>query len=245
MKNIFYTSSIILSAIFLCCLDSRQTVYAYEISDTSHEEEVTLVDSQDLEAMPSEKKIDDLEKNSNTYPTTATGERLRYNVPYYLTDKDLPNRGGVTYQRWLMYDYAVFNSNPNHLGTPIIFESPGVLFEFIQSDAPIIIRSVDSNWENWVYWQYTDSMNASSVWLSNQPRVMGNIYGSPSDNSVGLSMLALSVIPGTPLPMKQYLEFHGGTGSTAWMTARVFYLNPADPYPPVENRRTSFYLHPA
>lgn len=240
-KNFVYISSIIVSIVFLYFLALDRTVYADDLPEIPQKEETSLINLSDLETMPSEQS--DPEKSSGTHPRTARGERLQYNVPYFVKDKNLPNRGGVTYQKWLRYDYAVFHNDPFNRGTPIVFESPDNRIGYISSNDSIIIKSVGSNWDHWVYWQYTDAMNASSVWFSNQRKTMGNIYGSLTDNSVGISMLGLSLIPGTHMPLRQYLEFHGGTGSTSWMTARVFYLNAADPYPPVEKRRTSFYIY--
>ncbi|MDB1690147.1 hypothetical protein [Enterococcus casseliflavus] len=181
----------------------------------------------------------------NTYPKASDGNRLRYNTPYYLKDKNLPNRGGITYRSWLKYDYAIFADSTNSRGTPIVFEHPSGRSGFIDSNDEIIVKSTGSNWNGWVYWRYTDSWNAESVWFSNQSRVFGNIYGSTTDNSVGMSMLGLRLLEGYPIPAYFFAEFHGRTTGTPWMTARSYYLplnqNPPVP-PPVENRMTPFIL---
>ena len=33
-------------------------------------------------------------------PVTKNGERLKYNTPYYIKDKNLSDKGGVTFERW-------------------------------------------------------------------------------------------------------------------------------------------------
>lgn len=78
----------------------------------------------------------------NSDPVTKNGERLKYNTPYYLKDKNLPNRGGVTFEAYGSYDYALFAHDPASNGTPIIFENTDRTDGFINSDDMIRIKSM-------------------------------------------------------------------------------------------------------
>ncbi|RVU63242.1 hypothetical protein BM74_16180 [Bacillus thuringiensis] len=39
-------------------------------------------------------------------PVTKNGERLKYNKPYYLKDKTLLAKSGVTFERWGLVDFV-------------------------------------------------------------------------------------------------------------------------------------------
>lgn len=172
-------------------------------------------------------------------PVTVNGNRLQYNVPYSLRDKNLPNRGAVTFQVWLNHDYAIFGHTAGNVGTPIIFESPTNKTGFIDSEDAIIVRSTQSNWGGWHFWNFTSSWNANSVWFSNRRESIGRIYGLSNDNSIGIGGLGIQAVGGAPFPV--FIQLEGGTGSRAWMTANVRWLQQLQ-FPPLNTRRTPFII---
>ncbi|WP_255300993.1 hypothetical protein [Bacillus thuringiensis] len=56
-------------------------------------------------------------------PVTKNGDRLKYNTPYYIKDKNLLDKGGVTFEHWGLDDFVLFANAALDNGTPIIFEN--------------------------------------------------------------------------------------------------------------------------
>jgi len=122
------------------------------------------------------------------------------------------------------YDYVRFDHNPTYRGVPIIFESRIGKRGYIESNDEIIIKSTDANWAGRVYWHFTDRMASDGVILTNNRYIFGNIYGSTSDNSIGLSMTGVTTVPDTPFTTYLFAEFYGNTRGTPWMTSRRVHL---------------------
>lgn len=252
MKKIVSSIFILFSIMVIGVLGLEQVVYGNETIDEAAEESVrgpiTGPDGENLwpggEWNPPPEEPGEIRPPAEikTHPKTSTGERLTYNTSYYLRDKNLSNRGGVTFQAWLNNDYAIFGSSTTNRGTPIVFEHPNGNSGVINSDDPVTVRSTNSNWNGAVYWSYTDGWNSDSVRLYSERKTFGNIYGSTTDNSVGLSIFGLKLFMGWPIPAYFFGEFHGSTGSTPWMTARWYYLNNPPVLPAVERRMTPFYI---
>jgi len=246
-KEILFVVSVFSLSFFLF-FGLKHTVYGAEMLQEKIDAETVLdSDSAKNELFePMEIADTDLtEKDSRTHPKTKNGERVRYNTRYYLTDKNLPNSGGATYSPWVGYDYVRFDHNPTYRGIPIIFESRIGKRGYIESNDEIIIKSTDANWAGRVYWHFTDRMASDGVILTNNRYIFGNIYGSTSDNSIGLSMTGVTTAPGTPFTTYLFAEFHGNTRGTPWMTSRRVHLNNLNQVPPVAHRMTPFYLEVA
>jgi len=178
----------------------------------------------------------------NSHPVSTNGNRLRYNTPYRLRDKNLPHRNPVTFEAWTSYDYAIFGhyTRPGYRGgTPIIIESTTGKTGFIDSNDPIAIRSTTSNWGGWVYWDVTNSYLANSVWLTNRRVPIGHLVGNSRDRSVGIGGMTFSSNLGFPLPT--YLELGGSDANKPWMTFRTVTQNQLI-MPPINVRRTPFLL---
>ncbi|MBG9508196.1 hypothetical protein ABE45_21225 [Bacillus thuringiensis] len=41
-------------------------------------------------------------------PVTKNREKSQYNTPYYVKDKQLPHKSGVTFESWILDDYILF-----------------------------------------------------------------------------------------------------------------------------------------
>lgn len=175
----------------------------------------------------------------NSNPVTSNGNRLQYNVPYTLRDKNLPHRGGITFQAWNRYDYAIFAHSSVSNGAPIVFESPTNKIGFIDSEDFIIVRSTQSNWGGWHFWSFTSGFNANSVWLSDRRQGIGYLYGLSNDNSVGIGGLGIQALANAPMPV--FIQLEGGHGSASWMTANIRFL-PRWEMPPLNSRRTPFVI---
>lgn len=107
----------------------------------------------------------------NSHPVSTNGNRLRYNTPYRLRDKNLPHRNPVTFEAWASYDYAIFGhyTRPGYRG-------------------------------GWVYWDVTNFYLANSVWFTNRRVPIGHLVGNSRDRSVGIGGMTFSSNLGFPLP---------------------------------------------
>ncbi|ANS52050.1 hypothetical protein BT246_67580 (plasmid) [Bacillus thuringiensis] len=76
-------------------------------------------------------------------PVTKSGERLKYNTPYYLKDKHLPHKGGVTFESWVLDDFVRFADSSNDNGTPIIFENKDNTDGWLKSGDEIRVKSTN------------------------------------------------------------------------------------------------------
>lgn len=167
---------------------------------------------------------------------------IKYGEQYYLFDKNLPNKGGVTFEAWASYDYVLFANDNKSNGAPIVIEPLNKnkkSGDVVKSGDTVTIRSVHSNWPNWHYWDLTDAMASNSVWLSDRKTTEHVISFSGDDKSVGLGTMAIEV--GT-IPRPKWLDCEGGTGEKAWMTFRGLLRSDANTPSPIE-RNTPFYLY--
>lgn len=172
------------------------------------------------------------------------GNTMQYGKAYYLKDKNLPNRGGITYEYWLSYDYALFSNSPSSMGARIVFEKDGKNYgDIVKSgDQYVSIKSTGSNWDGWVYWVPTSSMGTNSVWLSDNIKRsrMHVISYSKSDNSIGIGVLGAYV--GGVVIRPTWSNYEGSTGSKAWMTGDELFLSDGN-VPSPGMRTTPFYLY--
>ncbi|MEX0417057.1 Kunitz family serine protease inhibitor [Bacillus sp. C30] len=178
----------------------------------------------------------------NSDPVTKSGERLKYNTPYYLKDKNLLDNGGVTVEPrkpllepWTPYDYVRFSDSSTDNGAPIIFENQDRTDGFIGSDDKISIKSTKTNWEGCKYW----TLGENSVYLSNDDKADHRIYGSSEDTSIGIGILDLpTFIPerfGTGHMTWDFVEYKGDS----WMKPyRTGMRSPK--LPPLNDRQTPF-----
>ena len=152
-------------------------------------------------------------------PVTKNGEPLKYNTPYYLKDKNLPHKGGVTFDSWGLYDYVCFADSTMDKGTPIIFENKDKTDGFIKSNDRIRVKTTKADAGE--YWTYTRSGFTESVGLSNDNKTEHRIYGSSEDNSIGIGfpIVKWSVDPlGPGLPFPFFVEYKGKNEEKAWMS---------------------------
>ncbi|PGW36742.1 hypothetical protein [Bacillus thuringiensis] len=150
-------------------------------------------------------------------PVTKNGERLKYNTPYYVKDKNLPDKGGVTFERWGLDDFVLFANSATDNGTPIMFENKDGADGFIKSTDAIRIKSTNMNEPGVHYWTYDTLLN--SIYLNYDNSTNHIIYGSSEDNSVGLGsfMQGSSVINEGPIAELTFIEYNGKNAEKAWM----------------------------
>lgn len=171
---------------------------------------------------------------------SKNGIPVQYGVPYYLFDKELPNKGGITYEAWSSYDYAIFAHDSHSNGTPIVIEHPEkIAGDVVRSGETVRIRSVKSNWPGWHYWSFTSSLDYYSVWFTNQNNRGHIISFSDKDNSVGIGGMGISV--GT-VPRPVWIDYKGNPNGKAWMTAKTRMRGDAE-IPSPSERNTQFYLY--
>ncbi|MHB0803727.1 hypothetical protein PVK73_31540 [Bacillus thuringiensis] len=175
-------------------------------------------------------------------PVTKNGEKLKYNTPYYLKDKNLSHKGGVIFESWTppfepwtSYDYARFSDSSTDNGIPVIFENKDKTDGIIQSDDVISIKSTKSNESGWQYW--TPALSTQSVYLSDNDKVEHRIYGSSTDNSIGIGLLNNTVECDCVNPPSRFWEYKGENTEKAWMKPDLF-STPLWEFPPLNDRQT-------
>lgn len=169
----------------------------------------------------------------NSNPVTKSGERLKYNTPYYLKDKDLPYKGGVTFEHWVLDDYVLFTHSGANNGTPIIFENKNRTDGFIQSDDWIRIKSTHASTPESQYW--SPDLLIDAVYLSSDDMTDHKIYGSSKDNSIGIGVFFPNPL-GEPR-VKEFWEYKGENADKAWMKPNVSFVAEL---PLLSNRQTPF-----
>ncbi|PGW57458.1 hypothetical protein [Bacillus thuringiensis] len=149
-------------------------------------------------------------------PVTKNGERLKYNTPYYIKDKNLPDKGGVTFERWGLSDFVLFANAVTDNGTPIIFEHKEGIDGFIESTDEIRIKFTKANEPDIHYWAYDPFFN--SIGLNYRNSADHIIYGSSEDNSIGLGRF-INVLDSSNLNWMKYRfsEYKGKNAEKAWM----------------------------
>ncbi|MED3038055.1 hypothetical protein CBR56_28835 [Bacillus thuringiensis] len=173
-------------------------------------------------------------------PVTKNGERLKYNTPYYLKDKKLPHKGGVTFDTWSLYDYVCFADSSTDNGTPIIFENVDKTDGFIKSDDKINVKSTKADAGQ--YWTYTIAWFMDSVGLSDDNKTEHRIYGSSKDNSIGIGFPAKIEFPEKEVNNTNalyFVEYKGEDTKKAWMKP-VLHLIYDKKLPALSDRQTPF-----
>ncbi|PGW38500.1 hypothetical protein [Bacillus thuringiensis] len=150
-------------------------------------------------------------------PVTKNGERLKYNTPYYLKDKNLPDKGGVTFEHWGLDDFVLFAESSTDKGTPIIFENKDRTDGFIESTDEIRIKSTKANEPGVHYWASDKLLD--SIYLNYDNTVDHIIYGSSEDNSIGIGSFKKGavMIDGQAMGMFNFKEYKGKNAGKAWM----------------------------
>ncbi|OQR53500.1 hypothetical protein [Bacillus sp. CDB3] len=155
-------------------------------------------------------------------PVTKKGERLKYNTPYYLKDKNLPDKGGVIVKPWFLDDFVHFAGVPTDNGTPIIFENNNKTDGLIKSGDWIRVKSTKVNSQS-QYWTLDEMLD--SVYLNYDTRTDHRIYGSSKDNSIGIGIHTIA--SGHRGARGAYIElsFRGYKGENtekAWMRPDLY-----------------------
>ncbi|OQR53553.1 hypothetical protein [Bacillus sp. CDB3] len=150
-------------------------------------------------------------------PVTKNGERLQYNTPYYLKEKNSPDKGGITFERWGLDDFVLFAHSSTDNGTPIIFENNNGANGFIQSNDEIRIKSTKVNEPGYQYWAH--DRGTDSVYLNYDNRTDHRIYGSSTDNSIGIGSFEKSVtkVNRKTMSLETFREYQRGNSGKAWM----------------------------
>ncbi|AHA75745.1 Kunitz family serine protease inhibitor [Bacillus sp. AF62] len=168
-------------------------------------------------------------------PVTKNGERLQYNTPYYVRDKNLPHKGGVTFEPWVLDDYVLFAHSSTDNGIPIIFENKNKTDGFIKSDDWIRIKSTQASKMGEQYW--APDLMMKSVYLSSDDKIDHKIYGSSKDNSIGIGIFFRNKAG----PMtKEFWEYKGANTEKSWLQQSTSLEEPG--IPPLSNRQTPFEL---
>ncbi|ANS51679.1 hypothetical protein BT246_63870 (plasmid) [Bacillus thuringiensis] len=160
----------------------------------------------------------------NSNPVAKNGEPLKYNTPYYLKDKNLPHRGGVTFEPWVLDNFVRFADSPTNNGTSIIFENKDNTEGVIQSGDEIRVKStkVDSTSQ---YWTIDTLLN--SVYLNYDTTTDFKIYGSSNDNSIGIGIHVAYANPNMGdvllggVPVEAFKGYYGEDTEKAWMKCDV------------------------
>ncbi|PGW36743.1 hypothetical protein [Bacillus thuringiensis] len=147
-------------------------------------------------------------------PVTKNGERLKYNTPYYVKDKNLPDKGGVTFERWGLDDFVLFANSATDNGTPIMFENSDGADGFIKSTDKIRIKSIKSNEPGVHYWARDTLLD--SIYLNYDNTIDHMIYGSSEDNSIGLGSFSTAKL------FYNFWEYKGSNVEKAWMESGNF-----------------------
>ncbi|PGW36744.1 hypothetical protein [Bacillus thuringiensis] len=155
-------------------------------------------------------------------PVTKNGDRLKYNTPYYLKDKNLSDKGGVTFERWGLDDFVLFADSATDNGTPIIFENRDGSEGFIESMDKIRIKSTKSNEPGVHYWA-RDTL-FESVYLNYDNTTDHIVYGSSEDNSIGLGSFkkGMTVINERAVAVFDFSEYNGKHAEKSWMESTSF-----------------------
>ncbi|WP_196477885.1 hypothetical protein [Bacillus sp. SRB3LM] len=149
-------------------------------------------------------------------PVTKNGERLKYNTSYYLKDKNLPDKGGVTFEHWGLDDFVLFANTVTDNGTPIIFENKDGADGFIESTDEIRIKSTQSSKSGLHYWARDTLLD--SIYLSYDNTTDHIIYGSSEDNSIGIGSIQKEINESSiGLELFDFNEYHGDNVEKAWM----------------------------
>ncbi|MHB0803251.1 hypothetical protein PVK73_28155 [Bacillus thuringiensis] len=154
-------------------------------------------------------------------PVTKNGERVKYNTPYYIKDKTLPNKGGVIVEPWVLDDFVRFADSPVDNGTPVIFENKDRTDGFIESGDWMRIKSTKAN-SGSQYWNFDEILG--SVYLNYDTRTDHRMYGSSTDNSIGLgNYFVRPEIVGTTITkgIPSFRGYKGEHTEKAWMKAEV------------------------
>ena len=175
----------------------------------------------------------------NSVPVTKNGERLQYNKPYYVKDKNFPHKGGVTFEHWGLDDYVLFAHAPTDNGTPIIFENKNRTDGIIQSDDWIRIKFMQANASGDQYWAPDQLM--SSVYLSSDDRTDHKIYGLSTDNSIGIGIFFRNSL-GQGNWTKEFWEYKGIDAEKSWVQRDKFWIEPPVELPPLHDRKTPFEI---
>ncbi|MBO0441150.1 hypothetical protein [Candidatus Enterococcus ikei] len=146
-------------------------------------------------------------------PLTITGERVKFNTPYYLKDRN-ENYGGATFQVHASYDYVLFTNDKTSLGTPIIFEAQDMRDGDINIDDLVTVKSANANWPGWNYWKCTGDAN---VYLSNKASYEHKLYSDSYSRTTGIGLMWDS----NAKVGIYWSEYYINTGSTPWMKIKV------------------------
>ncbi|ANS52290.1 hypothetical protein BT246_69990 (plasmid) [Bacillus thuringiensis] len=123
-------------------------------------------------------------------PVTKNGERLKYNTSYYLKDKHLPHKGGVTFESWILDDFVRFADSSIDNGTPIIFENKDNTDGWLKSGDEIRVKSTNVTFKS-KYWTVDTIFN--SIYLNYDTTTDLKIFGSSTDNSIGIGLSVISL----------------------------------------------------
>ncbi|MBG0969239.1 hypothetical protein [Bacillus sp. SRB3LM] len=153
----------------------------------------------------------------NSDPVTKNGERLKYNTPYYVKDKNLSGKGGVTFEPWgFLGDFVLFADSVMDNGTSIIFEHRDGKDGCIESTDEIRIKFTNATKPGMNYWAYDPLLN--SIYLNYSNRADHVIYGSSEDNSIGIGMFRNVLDLSNLNWMKCFFdEYKGKNEEKAWI----------------------------
>ncbi|MDA1775050.1 hypothetical protein PDJ95_27530 [Bacillus cereus] len=154
-------------------------------------------------------------------PVTKKGERLKYNTLYYLKDKNLPHKGGVTFESWFLDNFVRFADSSTDNGTPIIFENNDKTDGLIKSGDSIRVKSTKVNSRS-QYWTFDQILE--SIYLNYDTRTDHKIYGSSKDNSIGIGTptTAYKIYEGKIVGIiPSFNGYKGGNTEKAWMKLDV------------------------
>ncbi|PGW44454.1 hypothetical protein [Bacillus thuringiensis] len=177
-------------------------------------------------------------------PVTKNGERLKYNTPYYLKDKNLPDKGGVTFERWGLDDFVLFADAATDNGTPIIFENEDGTDGFIEFNDEIRIKSTKSNELGVQYWAYDTLFG--SIYLNYDDTVDHIIYASSEDNSIGIGSFkkGTAMVNSQTMEVFNFREYTGKNVKQAWMEStnyrHVYDSNNVKFTLPLKDKQTPF-----
>lgn len=155
---------------------------------------------------------------------SSNGEELRYGTPYYIRDKGMAHRGGLTYEPYASYDYALFSHVSSGRGETVVFENAANKSskEVIRSGNKVKVKFEGSNWG----WRYTYFVRGSKdVYLDIESKAsIFEIYGTKSDSSFALGNgqsngPAFNTIQGNRSGSKSWLGY--GTTNAYWTPGGV------------------------
>ncbi|MFQ6340964.1 hypothetical protein ACLNAL_31750, partial [Bacillus sp. AF62] len=144
------------------------------------------------------------------------------------------HKGGVTFEPWVLDDYVLFAHSSTDNGIPIIFENKNKTDGFINSDDWIRIKSSKASKTGAQYWAPDEMLK--SVYLSNDDRTDHKIYGSSTDNSIGIGVFYQSQM-GRGKLVKEFWEYEGTHAEKSWLKQE---LRKRLEVPSLSNRQTPF-----